>query len=181
MTNTVTFTVQGHTDTIAVDDLHANSLAAVIEYGLRRKVQDNINSVAAATRKDGGEFTAKDAKVLADQIIESMKDGTLGVRTGGGGVSTLQREMYLVAKADLFARVKTEKGADAVKALRAKTDAEIRATLDAIIATDAPGYEERATASLAAKAEAAKAKAQAIAKAMSAVAKAELDLDALLG
>lgn len=58
---TVAFKVQGIESNVDVSTGHADAIAAVFEYGLRRWMQDHINSLAKAARDNDESFDTADA------------------------------------------------------------------------------------------------------------------------
>ena len=75
--STVSIRVQGHETEIDVTSLPADSLAAMVAYGIRRKYQDSINSAAKELR-DAGESV--DGAALFADFHERVLAGNLGVR-----------------------------------------------------------------------------------------------------
>lgn len=73
----VSVRVQGHETEIDVTAIPADSLAAMVAYGIRRKYQDSINSAAKELR-DAGESV--DGAALFTDFHARVMDGNLGVR-----------------------------------------------------------------------------------------------------
>lgn len=169
----VAYKAQGVEGSIDPATLPESSLQAALAYGIRRMLQDDVNSRAKTIRDDGGNVNAKE---LVESRLKQFTDGTLGIRANSG-MTDVEKVMHQLARRDYMATI-TDK--DKKKAFAALTAAEVRGVTDAIVANDESGYREKAEAEIARrKAEAEKRAAQ-IADAMSAVAKAKIDLDALL-
>lgn len=102
----VSIRVQGHEAQIDVTSLPAESLAAMVAYGIRRKYQDSINSAAKELRDEGAEvngeelFTAFHARVL---------EGALGVRGESATSDPLDKYRRAIVR-DLLAKNKQGKG-----------------------------------------------------------------------
>lgn len=82
LTNTiVSVTAQGHSAEVDATDFHADSVAAIFAYGLRRWFQDHINSQAKAARDDGTEITDKWAKETFDSRLAQAVSGEITMRS----------------------------------------------------------------------------------------------------
>lgn len=168
---------QGHEAMIDVARLPESSLVAAMVYGLRRIVQDSVNS-EAKTLRDAG--SAVDGAALTEARLQAMYDGTLGVRVNAG-MTDVERVIVQIATKELGAMIAEKKGKDAAKAFRALGDAETKTRVEAYIAQhDGRDWAADAEAEIARRKAAAEARAKAIAQALSAVAKADIDLDAIL-
>lgn len=103
---TVSIRVQGFETDIALADLHPDSLAAMIAYGVRRKYQDSINSAAKELR-DAGESVS--GAELFETFHAKAVEGLLGVR--GESIAADPLDQYRKALVrDLLARDKAGKG-----------------------------------------------------------------------
>ena len=73
----------GHETSVPVADLHDDALAYVFEYGLRRAVQDAVNSALHAARKAGAKVDERDAAREFDKRIADLMTGDVRRRAAG--------------------------------------------------------------------------------------------------
>ena len=107
-----------------------------------------------------GADTLAEAKAAFAKKLDAVKNGTIGVRTGGGGTDPLTAMMRQIARSDLKAAlIASGKGTKGFTAMDKAAQAEI---LDKVIAKDPERYEKGAKAELRARAEAAKKAADAV-------------------
>ena len=76
----VAFKVQGAESSVDVATGHADAIAAVFEYGLRRWMQDHINSLAKAHRDDGGDITDEWTADAIDARLAQFVSGDITSR-----------------------------------------------------------------------------------------------------
>ena len=112
----VSIRVQGFEADIDVTALPAESLAAMVAYGVRRKYQDSINSAAAALR-DAGESV--DGEALFNDFHARVLDGALGVRGESVTADPLDKYRREIVR-ETLARDKEGKGWKAYAAIDAK-------------------------------------------------------------
>ena len=103
---TVSIRVQGHETEIDVTSIPTESLAAMIAYGIRRKYQDSINSIAKEQR-DAGESV--DGAELFEAFHQKVLAGTLGVRGESTTADPLDKYRRAIVR-DLLARDKSGAG-----------------------------------------------------------------------
>lgn len=148
---TLYFKKANETLTIVWEDLPAESQSYIIAYGLRQSLADSFASAQNET----------EAGALLFKRHEALLSGTIGQRTGGGGISDLDREILAIMKALIKAKVK---GLSA-EALTTEAEKRIKTLTEAQLAL----LTENAEANLTERARAAKAKAAALAKIQNAI------------
>lgn len=92
-----------------------------------------------------GEKTIADAQAMFDKKVEAMLDGTIGVRSSGGGVSELVRVMRQIARASYKAQVTKEVYK---KEYTDADDAAKNALLDGIVENNRKALEKAAQAEI---------------------------------
>lgn len=101
---TVTIKAQGVVREVDASEFHADSINAIFTYGLRRWVQDHVNSVAKSHRDEGETF---DAESLVAARIDQAVTGEINMRNG---TPSDPLDQYRIAVLRDFMR--TENGAD---------------------------------------------------------------------
>lgn len=112
----VSIRVQGFETDIDLQVLPQDSLAAMIAYGVRRKYQDSINSIAKEAR-DAGESVNGEALFLA--FHQRVMDGSLGVRGESATADPLDKYRKSIVR-DLLAKDKSGPGWKAYAAIDSK-------------------------------------------------------------
>lgn len=74
---TVTVNAQGATFTVDLSEVPAESLAIMVEYGVRRKYQDTVNSIAKKLRDEGEDV---DGEALLADMHKRVVEGLLSTR-----------------------------------------------------------------------------------------------------
>lgn len=164
---TTDYKVQGVTGVVDLAELHINTVRACLMYGIRRKLQDTINSAAKQARDNDESYDAK-GEVAA--LVAHFKAGTLPTR--GEGMSSLETETFRLARAAF----KADKGKDVNKALGEKIPAEIRIVLTAFMGDAIDDYREQARVEIDRKAAEARARADRMAELLTRKAAVEFDL-----
>lgn len=97
----VDYSCQGIDGAINTGELHKVSLDYIVMYGLRRAIQDRVNSAAHLAKKAGEAFNAADA---VESILKALREGTLAKRREGGRTSGLLSYIRKVIEANLDAK-----------------------------------------------------------------------------
>lgn len=103
---TVSIRVQGFGTEIDLTQIPAESLAAMVAYGVRRKYQDSINSAAKELRDEGKPV---DGEELFEAFHERVLEGALGARGESVASDPLDKYRRQIVR-DLLAKDKTGKG-----------------------------------------------------------------------
>lgn len=150
---TVTITAQGFSCGIELGKLPPASLEAMIVYGVRRRYQDAINSMAKELR-DAGESV--DGEALFTQFHQRVMDGTLGVRGAASATDPLDKYRKAIVRSILMGD-KQSKAAQAYLAIDSSDQAARNAYLLELATKNAEKIDALAAQQLAADERAAKA------------------------
>lgn len=110
---TVSIKVQGHETDINVSDIPNDMLSIMVAYGIRRKYQDSINSIAKELRDNGDEV---DGETLFHDFHERVLESELGMRGDTSTTDPLDKYRKSIVR-EILAKNKQSKGWAAYEAI----------------------------------------------------------------